>query len=50
MPQVTVDPDKFQMQLENEYLYEAFSQLTVKQKLVIGNADLLIWKAQVLSH
>ncbi|WP_379162723.1 sigma-70 family RNA polymerase sigma factor [Paenibacillus sp. sgz5001063] len=35
IPQVTVDPDVFQSQLNNEWLYDGFSQLTPKQKYVI---------------
>lgn len=35
LPQVTVNPDIFQSQLNNEWLYEGFSKLTPKQKLVI---------------
>lgn len=35
MPQVTIDPEAFQAQLNNEWLYAGFSQLTPKQKFVI---------------
>ncbi|WP_375102280.1 hypothetical protein ACDZ28_01005 (plasmid) [Paenibacillus sp. RS8] len=35
IPQVTVDPDVFQSQLNNEWLYHGFSKLTPKQKFVI---------------
>lgn len=35
MPQVTINPDVFQQQLDNEWLYEAFSRLTNRQKYVI---------------
>ena|GEM_PF-907183 len=35
LPQVTVDPEVFQGQLNNEWLYEGFSRLTSRQKYVI---------------
>lgn len=35
LPQVTVDPTVFQEQLNNECLYEGFSNLTSKQKIVV---------------
>ncbi|GMK37472.1 hypothetical protein PCCS19_05260 [Paenibacillus sp. CCS19] len=35
LPQVTVDPKKFQEQLNNEWLYDGFSRLTSRQKYVI---------------
>ncbi|GFN31369.1 sigma-70 family RNA polymerase sigma factor [Paenibacillus xylaniclasticus] len=35
LPQVTVDPEVFQQQLNNEWLYEAFARLTNRQKVVI---------------
>ncbi|MFB9325927.1 hypothetical protein ACFFSY_08300 [Paenibacillus aurantiacus] len=35
LPQVTTNPDVFQEQINNEWLYEGFSLLTSKQKVVI---------------
>ena len=48
--QVTVNPDKFHIQLENEYLYEAFSKLTSKQKVVIALAYSARYRDQEIAN
>ncbi|MBB3113937.1 RNA polymerase sigma factor (sigma-70 family) [Paenibacillus phyllosphaerae] len=50
LPQVTVNPDVFLQQLDNEYLYDGFSRLTSRQQYVITLAYSALSRDSEIAH